>query len=120
MDKVLLNGLEFYGFHGVFPEEQRLGQRFLVDLTLGANLQKAGETDDLNFTIHYGHVYEKVKEIVEGEPFKLIEALAEKISSEILQHFPLVCTCTVKVTKPNPPIVGHYNSVAVEITRRTK
>ena len=117
MDKVILNQLEFYGYHGVFPEETKLGQRFFVDIVLGANLKEAGLTDDLTKTINYGEVYEAVKVIVEGPPFKLIETVAEKISLEILKQFPLVRTCLIKITKPNPPIPGHYHSVAVEISR---
>ncbi|MEF3400390.1 dihydroneopterin aldolase, partial [Listeria monocytogenes] len=59
-----------------------------------------------------------VKEIVEGKPFKLIEALAEKIASEVLTGYPLLEEVTVKLIKPNPPIPGHYDSVAVEIERK--
>ncbi|HBI6638826.1 TPA: dihydroneopterin aldolase, partial [Listeria monocytogenes] len=66
----------------------------------------------------YADVYETVKEIVEGKPFKLIEALAEKIASEVLTGYPLLEEVTVKLIKPNPPIPGHYDSVAVEIERK--
>ena len=61
-----------------------------------------------------------VKKIVEGEPFKLIEAVAEKIAMIILEQFAKVEQVTVKVVKPDPPIPGHYHSVAVEITRSRK
>ncbi|MFN7253000.1 MAG: dihydroneopterin aldolase [Anaerobacillus sp.] len=117
MDKILLNQLEFYGYHGVFPEETKLGQRFIVDVILEADLKDAGKTDDLTKTINYAEIYEVVKEVVEGPPYKLVEAVAEKISNDILSRFTLVSICTIKLIKPNPPIVGHYHSVAVEITR---
>ena len=58
------------------------------------------------------------KEIVEGPPYKLVEAVAEKIAAGMLNKFALVSEVTVKVIKPDPPIPGHYSSVAVEITRR--
>lgn len=113
----MLNGLDFYGYHGVFAEEQKLGQRFIIDITLLVDLKLACESDDLDSTVNYGEVYENVKRIVEGKPFRLIEALAEKISSGILGNFFLVQYCIVKVTKVNPPISGHYKSISVEIER---
>ncbi|MCD8503334.1 MAG: dihydroneopterin aldolase [Bacillaceae bacterium] len=117
MDRIFLNGLDFYGYHGVFAEEQKLGQRFVLDIVLLVDLKQACDSDELRMTVNYGEVYEKVKSIVEGKPFKLIEALAGKVSQEILGHFSLVQSCIVKVTKMNPPINGHYHSVSVEIER---
>lgn len=109
--------MEFYGYHGVFVEETKLGQRFKVDLMVETDLSKAGENDDLTQSVHYGELFNVCKEIVEGKPYKLVEAVAEKIASSVLHAFPLVETCTVKVIKPDPPIPGHYKSVAVEIKR---
>ncbi|WP_100374407.1 dihydroneopterin aldolase [Bacillus sp. FJAT-45037] len=117
MDKIYMDGLEFYGYHGVFQEENKLGQRFYVDLTLELDLKKAGTTDDLKATINYGDVYKKVQSIVEGKPYKLVETVAEKIAAELLSAYGTLQLCTVKVIKPDPPIPGHYRSVAVEITR---
>ncbi|MFZ7943175.1 MULTISPECIES: dihydroneopterin aldolase [Bacillaceae] len=118
MDKIYVNRMEFYGYHGVFPEETRLGQRFAVDLTVSVNLKRAGETDQLDYSVNYGELYEVCKGIVEGKPYKLVEAVAEKIAAAVLEQFILVHDVTVKVIKPDPPIPGHYQSVAVEITRR--
>lgn len=109
--------MEFYGYHGVFAEENRLGQRFIVDLVVSVDIKKAGETDDLTFSVNYGELYQVCKEVVEGKPYKLLEAVAEKIASSVLTVFPLIVDVTVKVIKPDPPIPGHYKSVAVEITR---
>lgn len=117
MDKIYVNQMEFYGYHGVFPEETRLGQRFIVDLMVLVDLKKAGETDELEHSVNYGELFQACKEIVEGKPFKLVEAVAEKIAESVLRKFPLIVETTVKVIKPDPPIPGHYKSVAVEITR---
>ncbi|MBP2242611.1 dihydroneopterin aldolase [Cytobacillus eiseniae] len=117
MDKIILNKMAFYGYHGVFPEETRLGQRFIIDLTVEADLKQAGESDRLEDSINYGETYFVCKEIVEGSPYKLVEAVAEKIAGEMLDRFSAISQVTVKVTKPDPPIPGHYESVAVEITR---
>lgn len=117
MDRIYLNKMEFYGYHGVLPEETVLGQRFIVDLVVDVNLHKAGTTDDLNETVSYAEIYQICKEIVEGKPYKLIETVAEKIAEATLEQFEKVHSCTVKVIKPDPPIPGHYHSVAVEIKR---
>lgn len=112
--------MKFYGFHGLFPEENKLGQRFNVDVELYADLSKAGETDEMNQSIHYGHAFEIVQSIVEGEARNLIEALAEDIASKLLASFSLLEACTIRVIKPDPPIPGHYDSVSIEIYREKK
>lgn len=120
MDKILLNGMEFYGYHGVFQEEKRLGQRYVVDVVLYTDLETAGKTDNIDDSIDYGEVFQLVKKIVEGEPKNLIEAVAETIAEKLLAKFNKLTACTVKVKKPNPPIAGNYESVAVQIYRERK
>ncbi|RFU66896.1 dihydroneopterin aldolase [Peribacillus saganii] len=117
MDKIYVNEMEFYGYHGVFPEENRLGQRFRVSLAIELDLSQAGKTDELEFSVNYGELYQLTREIVEGKPFKLVESIAENIAAKTLEKFPIVEFCTVQVMKPDPPIPGHYKSVAVEIRR---
>ncbi|WP_085522355.1 dihydroneopterin aldolase [Tuberibacillus sp. Marseille-P3662] len=117
MDKIFVNQMAFYGYHGVFSEEKDLGQKFIVDVVLEADFSRAGATDNLNDTVNYAEVYQLTKEMVEGEPFNLIEALADRIASQILSRFHMVQTCHVKVIKPDPPIPGYYESVAVEVCR---
>lgn len=109
--------MQFYGFHGLFPEENKLGQRFIVDVELFLSLQTAGKSDQMKDSIDYGRVYGIIKKIVEGEAKNLIESLAETIAGQLLEQFNLLQACTVKVIKPNPPIPGNYESVAVEIYR---
>lgn len=116
-DRIMLSGMRFYGYHGVYPEETRLGQTFLVDVELHADLHLAGSTDSLEHTVDYGKVYLAVREIVEGRPFQLIEALAEKIAGTVLEGFP-VTAVTVRVHKPQAPIPGAFDGVTVEIHRR--
>ncbi|WP_226671305.1 dihydroneopterin aldolase [Metabacillus litoralis] len=117
MDKIFVEGMEFYGYHGVFKEENKLGQRFRVDLTVELDLKKAGEQDELDQTINYASLYKCCKNIVEGKPYKLVEAVAENIAQTVLADFTSIQNCTVKVIKPDPPIPGHYKEVAVEIKR---
>ncbi|MGM8366115.1 dihydroneopterin aldolase [Virgibacillus sp. W0181] len=120
MDKITLNNMQFYGYHGLFPEENKLGQRYNVDAVLHVSLKKPGTTDDMNDSIDYGHVYQVVQQVVEGKAKNLIEAVAELIATRLLETFDKLEACTVKVVKPDPPISGHYDSVAVEIYRERK
>lgn len=117
MDKIQLNNMQFYGFHGLLPEENKLGQRFNVDVELHLDLKKAGQTDNMLDSVHYGHAFDLVKGIVEGEARNLIEAVAEDIATQLLANFELMDACNVKVIKPDPPIPGHLQSVSVEIYR---
>lgn len=116
-DRILLTGMRFFGYHGVFPEETRLGQSFIVDVEMEADLRQAGLNDDLGSTIHYGEVYTEVKTIVEGPPFKLIESVAERIAATILGRFP-AHEVVVRVHKPCAPIPGPFDRVTVEVRRR--
>ncbi|UOF91844.1 dihydroneopterin aldolase [Fodinisporobacter ferrooxydans] len=116
MDKIELLGMEFYGYHGVLPEENALGQRFTVDVVLCQSLQNAGRTDQIKETVNYAEVYEIVERIVAEKRFQLIETVAEVIASEILSTYAVV-SVDVRVAKEHPPIPGHIRQVAVSIHR---
>lgn len=118
MDKIMLSRMEFYGYHGVFPEENKLGQRFVVDVELRMPLEKPGRSDQLEDSVNYAEAYAIIKNQVQGKPFQLIEALAESIASELLRHYTVIQEVLVRVTKPNPPFENYSDGVAVEITRR--
>lgn len=118
MDYIHLNDMLFYGYHGALPEENVLGQRFQVTISLATNLQKAGQTDDLAETVNYAEVFALCEDIVEGKAVKLIETVAERIATAVLERFSdRVQGVRVMLVKPDPPIKGHYHSVAVDITR---
>lgn len=118
MDYIHLRDMQFFGYHGVLPEETKLGQRFRASVSLAVDIQKAGQTDNLDETVSYVGVYEICRDIIEGKPFKLIEAVAETVASTILNSYEgQVLGCRVEVIKPDPPIPGHYKEVAVEIVR---
>jgi dihydroneopterin aldolase len=118
MDKIVMNGMQFYGYHGVFPEENKLGQRYQVDVELHLPLDKPGGSDNLEDTINYAEAYEIIKGIVENQVFKLIEALAEHIASRLLQTYTIINEITVRVLKPHPPVAMFFDGVKVEIHRK--
>ncbi len=115
-DLIRLCNMQFYGRHGVNPEEQVLGQRFEVDVDLRVDTRPAALQDDLHLTINYAQVYKAVKQIVEEEHFALIEALAETIAMHIGRHFAPE-SVRVCVRKPHAPIKGVLDYVAVDIER---
>lgn len=118
MDRMLLRRMVFYGYHGVIPEENRLGQTFIVDLDLRLDLAPAGRTDDLSKTVNYVDIHETVRAVVQGPPCRLIETLAEKIASTVLTTYTSINEVTVAVTKPHPPFDSRFDGVTVEIRRR--
>lgn len=115
-DRILIHGIQFYGYHGVHEEERKLGQRFLVDVELGLDLTKAGRSDDLAASADYERVHALVVDIGTREQCRLLEALATRIASAILEQCP-VRQVTVRVMKPSPPLPGIVGGVSVEITR---
>ena len=115
-DVIHLRGMEFYAYHGALPEEQVLGQRFIIDIDLFSDLRQAGISDQVEDTIHYGEVYQVIKECVQGDHHQLLEHLAEDIAQRVLSKF----TCTslrLEVHKPQAPIPGIFRDVSVEIWR---
>ena len=117
MDKITLTRMEFYGYHGVFEEERKLGQRYYVDLEMKLDLYPAGSTDDLTASVNYAEVFYTIKEVVEKESFQLIETLAENIASVVLDTYTKINEVTVRVIKPHPPFDIHFQGVTVEICR---
>ncbi|WP_127587095.1 dihydroneopterin aldolase [Paenibacillus koleovorans] len=118
MDRIELKGMHFFGYHGVYPEENKLGQRFLADVELWMDLSEAGRTDELETTCNYAEAYERVKAIVTGPPYRLIEALAEAIASDLLHQYTRVNEVTVRLTKPHPPFGAIFDGVTVHIHRK--
>jgi 7,8-dihydroneopterin aldolase/epimerase/oxygenase len=117
-DRISLTGMVFYGYHGVSPEERSLGQRFVVDLDVEADLRPAGLSDELPDTVSYTRLFNAVRGVVEGSPRKLLEAVAEATAGAVLEAFP-VSAVRVRVTKPAPPIKGAVlDAAAVEVYRR--
>jgi dihydroneopterin aldolase len=118
LDKIILTRMAFYGYHGVFAEENKLGQQFFVDAELSLPLAEAGRSDQLEHTINYAEVYYTIQGIVEGKTFRLLEALAENIASTLLQTYTSINEIKVRVIKPHPPFKIFFEGVTVEITRK--
>ncbi|QIM22829.1 2-amino-4-hydroxy-6-hydroxymethyldihydropteridine diphosphokinase [Phycicoccus sp. HDW14] len=116
-DRVLLRGVRGRGFHGVFEHEKRDGQDFVVDVELAVDLAAPGASDDLADTVNYGEVGAAALARIEGEPFDLIERLAEVIAEDALSHN-AVDEVTVTVHKPQAPVGVPFEDVEVRVVRR--
>ncbi|HVU72069.1 MAG TPA: dihydroneopterin aldolase [Mycobacteriales bacterium] len=115
---VTLRGLTVRGFHGVFPEERRDGQDFVIDAVLGLDTEAAARSDDLIDTADYGALAERLAAIVQGQPVNLIETLAERLAGACLLDAH-VLWCEVTVHKPQAPIPLAFDDVAVTVRRGT-
>jgi dihydroneopterin aldolase len=116
LDQIELTGLTAFGRHGVFDFEREQGQDFTVDLRLSLSTARAARSDDVVDTVHYGEIAEKVVAIVEGEPVNLIETLAHRIASAVLED-ERVIFAAVTVHKPHAPIRAQFSDVSVTVHR---
>lgn len=117
MDRIILKGMQFYGHHGVLPQERELGWRFEIDVEMGLDLKKAGREDDISFTVDYAEVFKVVEGRATGSSYHLLEAIAEAVAQGILECFP-VEEVAVGVKKVAAPFKGTYEYMAVEIRRQ--
>ena len=116
-DRIILEGMQLYGYHGANPEERALGQAYIVDLAVELDLRKPGASDRLEDTVSYPKLFRAVQEVLEGESKNLLEATAQAIASKVLAQFPVMAV-RVLLKKPRPPIRGSViENAAVEIYR---
>ncbi len=114
MAKILLEGMEFYAYHGCFKEEQVIGNRFLVELEIEVDTTLAEVSDRLHDTVNYQAVYNKIKEAM-GNKSHLLEHLARRILDILREGFPEIRKMKVKISKMNPPIGGSIRCVSMEM-----
>jgi dihydroneopterin aldolase len=117
-DRIVLSAMTFQGRHGYHEWEQHEHQPFEVDVELVLNLQPAGVDDDLGLSVDYSRVYDIARQVVESTSYRLLEALAEAISHEVLADFPAVTEVGVRVRKPAVRLGGPLAYAGVEIWRR--
>ena len=114
--QIELKQMVFHAFHGVDPQERKVGNRFVVDLLLTLPLEKAMESDDLNDTVNYALVYEVVKKEMEI-PSNLIEHVAGRIVRSLHDRFPQISIVRLKLSKINPPIGADMESASIIVEK---
>jgi FolB domain-containing protein len=116
-DLIELRGLRLAGIVGVLPHEQAQPQPLEVDLDLILDLRPAGTSDDLDDTVDYGAVCDRVEQAVASTRFALLEALAERIAADVLSVDGAIRAVTVAVRKLRPPVAQQLSTSGVRITR---
>ena len=111
---IIIKEARFHAFHGVMPQERKVGAYFIVSLRIGYDLTRAMQTDQVNDTLNYATVYQLVKEEMQ-QPSCLLEHVAGRISDAILQHFPDVMSIDLTLTKENPPMGAECEGAGVEL-----
>ncbi len=118
MDKIIIKDLKVHAYHGVFEKEKLEGQAFYVSVELSTDLRKAGKTDDLTASIHYGEICHEITRLLQAESFHLIERCAEIVTDHLLLTYPLASSVKVTIKKPSAPIGLSVSYPAVEIERK--
>ena len=116
MGLIHIEDMEFYAFHGHFKEEQIVGNKFLIDVTLETDMEKPMESDNLKDAVNYQRAYEIVKQEMQKKSH-LLEHIAGRILNALYSEMEGIMKATVKVTKMNPPVGGRVNSVSVIVSR---
>ena len=112
MGQIRLNNMKFFACHGCYPDEQRTGNHFLVDVVMDVDMGKASQTDNLNDALNYAEVYELVKQEM-SDRSNLLEHVSARILNKFFVRFPYLERAEVIVSKLNPPVDGHIESVSV-------
>lgn len=113
--RITLKNCAFFARHGVYSEEETLGQRFFVDAVLTVDAGQSLESDDIEGTVDYGKAFQVIEAIVMGKRRYLIEALAFEVARAIAGKFPMVRRAEVTIRKPNAPVQGVLDHVEVTV-----
>ena len=122
MDKIKIKNLEVFAHHGVLNEENILGQKFIISVTMYINIQKAGKSDELQYSINYAEAAQFITEYMQKNTHRLLETVAENLSKELLVHFTgkqvELKQVKLKIKKPWAPVLLPLETVAVEVKRK--
>jgi 7,8-dihydroneopterin aldolase/epimerase/oxygenase len=116
-DRISIQRIGIFAYHGVYEEEGRLGQRFYVSIDAWLDLAAAGQEDNLEKSVSYADIAAQVQEIAVSHRYQIIEALAEAIAGELLRNFPLIDEISVTVEKPNAAVAAILESIFVTLHR---
>ncbi|MCD8110312.1 MAG: 2-amino-4-hydroxy-6-hydroxymethyldihydropteridine diphosphokinase [Clostridiales bacterium] len=116
-DQIRIQNLEVYAYHGVFPEEAKLGQKFLVDAVLYTDLREAGFSDHISASVDYGFVCHFITEFMKENTFQLLESVAEHLAETLLLEIPKLDSLDLEIKNPWAPIALPLDTASVRISR---
>ena len=109
-----MEGMKFYAFHGVLPQENLVGAYYYIDLKIKTDFTRASETDELEGTINYADIHAAVKEEM-SIPSQLLEHVCQRIARRLIHDFPTIETIDLRLNKENPPMGACTESIGVEV-----
>ena len=118
MGKIIIEEMEFYAFHGHYQEEQIVGNRFLVDLEMEADLTKPAGSDNLNDAVNYQQAYQIIKNEMRRTKSNLLENIGKRILDALYAEMDGIQKSTIRIRKLNPPMGGPIKSVGIEMSRK--
>lgn len=112
---LFIDNLEVFANHGLFEEENKLGQKFIFDIKCELNYKKAMFSDEMTDSISYADIAEVVVKTATTNTFNLLERLAGEILQNIFTEFPKIENINLKINKPGAPIKYHFEKCGVEV-----
>jgi len=120
MGKIIIEEMEFYAFHGHYQEEQIVGNRFLVDLEMEADLTEPAGSDNLKDAVNYQQAYQIIKNEMRRTKSNLLENIGKRILDSLYAEMDGIEKATIKIRKLNPPMGGPIKSVGIKMSRNQK
>jgi 7,8-dihydroneopterin aldolase/epimerase/oxygenase len=116
-DSIFISGLLVHARHGVMEHEEKVGQRFIIDLELSLDLADAVHSDKLADTVSYSAIVEAATRAFTSRSYRLVEAAAGSVADAILSAFPRVDRIRITVHKPHAPVAAIFGDVGVTLVR---
>ena len=120
MGKIVIEEMEFYAFHGHYQEEQIVGNRFLVDLEMDADLSGPASSDNLNDAVNYQQAYQIIKNEMRRTKSNLLENIGKRILDALYTEMEGIEKANIRIRKLNPPMGGPIKSVGIKMSRKSK
>jgi dihydroneopterin aldolase len=120
MGKIIIEEMEFYAFHGHYQEEQIVGNRFLVDLEMEADLTEPADSDNLNDAVNYQQAYQIIKNEMRRTKSNLLENIGKRILDALFTEMEGIQKASIRIRKLNPPMGGPIKSVGIKMSRKQK
>lgn len=117
MGLIQIEGMEFYAYHGHFKEERIVGNRFILDISIETDLNKAAESDKIENALNYLSVYQIIKKEMQGKKSHLLENIGKRILDELHHNFNNINKITLKISKMHPPLGGQVEKVSITLIR---